>query len=183
MPPVMRSLLAITTLLSALTVPAIAAADDTTEERLTHAHPTEWYGWQILTSDAATLATTLVLFNVEKNENVAGTNFYAGYLLGGPIVHAAHGNLGTAVGSLAVRAGMPIAGTFVGCAAYGDQSEMLGCLPGAALGFLIGMGGAIAIDASALAYRDAKPKPKSFEVLPSANMSKTGATFGLQGSF
>jgi hypothetical protein len=78
---------------------------------------------------------------------------------------------------------LPTAGGLIGCASYDHHGEFLGCLPGALLGMVIGMGGAIALDAGVLAYRDEKPRPKTFEVMPSASLSKTGATFGLQGSF
>lgn len=177
----MRSFLAITTVLSALVLPAIAAADENTEERLTPKQT--YYGWQILVSDAATVATSALLLGSLNDESIGQLNFATGYLLGAPIIHAAHGNPGTAVGSLALRAGMPFVGAWVGCAAYYNEGEFLGCLPGAALGMMIGMGGAIAIDSAALGYADAKPKQKTFEVLPSGSVSSTGATFGLQGVF
>jgi hypothetical protein len=180
----MKALLTTATLVALFALASPAAASEYVEPtRRTESSPREWYGWQLLTSDAATLVTTTLLLGSFNDESYGQLNFAAGYLVGGPTIHVAHGNYGTAFGSLVLRAGLPTAGALVGCAAYGDNQEVLGCLPGAALGLVIGMGGAIALDAGVLAYRDEKPRPKTFEVMPSASLSRTGATFGLQGSF
>jgi len=177
----MKTLLAASMLLSivALSNPAAAQTTETTETK-----PPQWYGWQTLTSDAATLVTTTLLLGSLKDESYGQYNFAAGYLFGGPTIHLAHGNVGTALGSLVLRAGLPTAGGLVGCAAYGNHNdEMFGCLPGAALGVLIGAGGAIALDAGVLSRDDGKPRRNTFEAMPTASMNKSGATFGLQGSF
>lgn len=171
-------ILRLMTILSVLAFAAPASASEG-ETRT----PKQWYGWQVLASDAATVATTAVWLGAHNNELYGQLNFTAGYFLGAPIIHLAHGNYAQAGGSVALRAGLPFAGAMTGCAVYGDRDEWFGCLPGAALGMLLGMTAASTIDAAALSYADAKPRPRSFEVLPSANMSRTGATFGLQGVF
>jgi len=144
---------------------------------------TEWYGWQILASDATTLVTSTLLLGSLRNENYGLVNLYGGFVLGGPIVHGVHGNPGRALGSLALRVVLPTAGGLIGCAAYDGHNEFFGCLPGAALGLAIGMGGAIALDSGVLGYTDGKPEPRTLGVVPSASFSRTGATFGLQGIF
>src|SRR5689334_1053511 len=125
----MKALLATTTLLSLVSITSLSAAAETCEEACeettTHTPITkpatkqEWYGWQILASDAATLATTGLLLGTLKNEDYGQFNFYAGYLVAAPTIHLAHGNVGTALGSFGLRAGLPLVGAFAGCAAYG----------------------------------------------------------------
>jgi hypothetical protein len=51
--------------------------------------------------------------NVLRNAPILELTLGA-YVLGGPIVHAAHGKLGRAGASLALRVGLPIAGLLVG---------------------------------------------------------------------
>lgn len=180
----MRALLTTATLVALFSLALPAAAHEYVEPaRRSEASSREWYGWQILTSDATTLVTTTLLLGSMNDESYGQLNFAAGYLVGGPTIHVAHGNYATAFGSLLLRAGLPTAGGLIGCAAYGHNGEFLGCLPGAALGLMLGMGGAIALDTCVLAYGDEKPKPKTFEVMPSASLGRTGATFGLQGIF
>jgi hypothetical protein len=160
-----------------VTTVAVSATANAEEKR------TEWYGWQVLASDAATIATTAVLLNAHNNETYGQLNFTAGYFLGPSMIHLAHGNYAFAGASIAMRAGLPLAGGMTGCAVYGDRSDFLGCLPGAAIGMFLGMTAASTIDASALSYAEVRPRPKSFEVLPTASVSASGATFGLQGIF
>ncbi len=190
----MRSFLVATAIVTALAASPSAHAshaEEQVEQFPTHSLTTppphkaraEWYGWQILVTDVATVATTAVLLSVEHNESYGQYHFMGGYLSGGPIVHLTHRNYGQAVGSLAMRAALPVIGAYVGCAAYGQSGEMFGCLPGMAMGVLLGMVSATAADAAALSWADEKPRPKTFEVMPSASVTNKTATFGLQGIF
>lgn len=96
-----------------------------------------WYGWQTLMVDGAAIL-------------IASDVSVPIYVLGGPIVHWSHGNVGRGFGSLGLRVGAPLllAAAFVGgCDGNGD----MGCLGAALMGLLLGSGAAIAIDAAAIA--------------------------------
>lgn len=96
-----------------------------------------WYGWQTLMVDGAAIL-------------IASDVSVPIYVLGGPIVHWSHGNVGRGFGSLGLRVGAPLllAAAFVsGCDGDGD----MGCLGEALIGLLLGSGAAIAIDAAVIA--------------------------------
>jgi hypothetical protein len=115
------------------------------------------YRWQIGVADASSLA---LLFTVTDRGALAGGLLY---LLGGPIIHAVHGEPGRAVGSLGLRVALPVAGAFVGGALWwnsqdarckngdpdycSDDEFNVGALYGLGLGFL----GAMVIDTAVLA--------------------------------
>lgn len=78
----------------------------------------------------------------------------AGYVLGAPIVHLAHGNGGRAAASLGLRVGVPALGALIGFAIAESDSDSecgnLGCvLNGVAMGAggaVVGMAAAVLID-------------------------------------
>jgi hypothetical protein len=86
-----------------------------------------------------------------RNANEAlATLGSAGYFLGAPIVHFAHGNVGAGLGSLAIRGGsfgVAILG-FASC--WGNNSDVCGLM----VFGLLGMVAAIPIDAAVLAYEE-----------------------------
>jgi hypothetical protein len=97
-------------------------------------HPT-WYGWQTLAADAASVV--IVSFGLTRTETstsggmdlLAPVMIYGGagaFVLGGPIVHAAHGRWTTAMGDLALRVGAPLVAGVVG---YGIASTQVTSLP------------------------------------------------------
>jgi hypothetical protein len=88
-------------------------------------------------------------------------------LLGGPIVHWAHENVGRSFGSLGIRVGAPVVDAGLGCVAVGN-SEEFGCLGGFVLGGILGTAAAVAIDAAALAYESAPENTYAFVVSPVA---------------
>lgn len=124
--------------------------------------PTEsyWYGWQTLTVDGASLTTALLGSGTQTA--ALGYLSLGGLLLGSPIVHFAHGRVGAGFGSLALRGGLPILGGIIGYAAAGSCREnpnthgflgdcFLHGFGEMLLGGLLGLAGAIAIDAAVLA--------------------------------
>lgn len=146
-----------------------------------------WYGWQNLTADGA--AVVFLVFAAgasgQGNDSLAWASLTT-YALGGPIIHLAHGNPGTALGSVALRVGAPIGGAMLGCGAGGGDGEF-GCLGGAALGFLAGYVTAVAVDAGALAYEEHEA-PRGYSkarplVVPTAGLTRHGGTLGLQAIF
>ena len=115
-----------------------------------------WYGWQTLIADGGWMILGVGLGRADGN--LGGGVALGGYLLGGPIVHWAHGNVGKGFASLGVRIGMPtvlgLIGLVVGVAASPHDSsfsDVGGAAVGASIGIVLGVGGAIAIDAAALA--------------------------------
>lgn len=130
-------------------VAATESSDDDAPEQKPHKN---WYGWQTLVTDGSSLLITPVV-------PVGGLGVY---LLGGPIVHLAHGHPGIAAASLGIRAGLPVAGALTG-AVLGKQDcsncEFSG-LVYAVIGAGLGAASAIAIDAAAFGREDVPAEPR-----------------------
>ncbi len=96
-----------------------------------------WYGWQTLLADGSAL-----LLASEASVPV--------YVLGGPVIHWAHGNGWRGVGSLSLRVGAPVvfAAALVSTCDGGGE---YGCLGEAILGVVFGVVTAVAVDAAVLA--------------------------------
>ena len=113
---------------------------------------THSYGLQIAGVDVAVLAGAAAT----KSSNVG----VGGYLLGGPLVHLAHGHVGRALGSAALRAGLPVAGALLGgslgdsrCEREDNPEELCG-LEEMAAGLVIGAAAASLVDATVLAREE-----------------------------
>jgi outer membrane usher protein FimD/PapC len=104
-----------------------------------------------------------------------------GYELAPGIVHFAHRNAGRAFASFGIRLGMPLAGAFLGGAAISDCSGDDCQATGIGLGFLLGMGGAIALDAALLAYESPEPRRQAARVMPVVSLARGHAWLGLAG--
>ncbi len=159
-----------------------------------------WYGYQTLIVDGASLLTTPVFVGL------------GGFVLGAPIVHLVHGRPVAAVGSLGLRALLPIGGAFVGqsmagrchdthrqSAASGAERNVGDDLLGPcfmhgftelAVGAAVGLSVAVAIDAAFLAYDDrAPPKParsgtpRLTSIAPSIDPITRSASVGVGGTF
>jgi hypothetical protein len=124
-----------------------------------------WYGWQTLTVDAAAITLGIALTAESDTAAVGASMLIGGYLFGGPIVHAGHGAWGKAAASLGTRVGAPFVGAILAVAVTDcDDWCDLGY---AAVGGLLGAGGAIALDAAAYAYEPApEPERPTFGVSP-----------------
>jgi hypothetical protein len=137
---------------------ADAPSDDAPSE-------TVWYGWQTLTADAASIALAglSLASDGRGSEQAFGVTAVSAFVLGAPIIHAAHGNWGRGAGSLGLRVGMPalglVVGVLVGSALprsnTGTPSDVDNALSnvayGALVGTLVAAACASAIDAGALA--------------------------------
>lgn len=116
----------------------------------------EGYSGQLLAVDGAVLAVSTLLAAAQKPVP-AGALGAGGYLLDGVVVHALHRNGERALGSFALRVGLPfLAGALgVAVAPCGPPSPELGscpgALPGALIGSMVGALAAILIDDLALA--------------------------------
>jgi hypothetical protein len=151
--------------------------------------PGDWYGWQILVIDvadaavfAATAAVTLgnsqwMGQDLGAPLGVTGAVFY---VAGGPTVHLAHGHVGRAAISVALRVGTPLVFGLIGAAigavlyqpsrcpppspgCYCDDSEDPGSLGEAFAGMIVGAGVGVltasAIDIAILAREPASGEP------------------------
>jgi hypothetical protein len=116
-----------------------------------------WYGWQIIFTDAAAIAS----LSAAGKDSGWGDLAVALYLAGGPAVHFAHGNGTKALGSFGIRVLVPVGGAGVGAAVgaiAGGNNDCGGgfCFPpalvGAAVGFGVGLIAASIVDIAALAY-------------------------------
>ncbi len=119
-----------------------------------------WYGWQTLITDGAALTLALLADSPRSSDlsSAVGLLALGAYGLGAPIVHAVHHNPGKGLASFGLRLGMPIAGAFAGASAASGCNGFLCEVDGAAIGMLIGLAGAVTIDATVLAY-EARPRP------------------------
>jgi hypothetical protein len=119
-----------------------------------------WYGWQTLTTDGASVVLLLAAAATADSGRATGALgalSLGGYLLGGPVVHLVHDNPGRALGSFALRGGLPIVLGAVGVQLEDCEDGEFFCgVGGAVIGGLLGIVGAIVIDASVLA-RDEVP--------------------------
>ncbi|MEO6575032.1 MAG: hypothetical protein ABIP89_14405 [Polyangiaceae bacterium] len=160
----------------------------------------EWYGYQTLIVDAASLG--LMIGGAAMASHSSGnTGGYvalagaAGYVLGAPIVHWTHGRIGPGFGSLGLRVGLPLSGLFwgavIGAASGSRHDDAVGA--GAAIGFVGGMAGAILLDAALLGFEKPSEKEKeAYETaqakhpirwVPTLAPQKEGATIGVSGLF
>jgi hypothetical protein len=83
---------------------------------------------------------------------------------------------------MGLRLGMPLAGAFLGASAASGCSGFFCEENGAGLGVLLGMAGAIAIDAAVLAYADPKkPNPRGLSLTPLLAVTQRQAWLGVGG--
>lgn len=153
----------------------------------------EWYGWQILLVDGASLASGLAVGLAGKAEPGAAVGL-TGYALGAPIVHWANGQVGAGFGSLALRVGTPISMAFWGYLAFAvtsDDPDAAGLAAGASA--IVGMAAAMVVDVAVLAKKQvpieapragARRKPQ-IQWTPTAGYDgkREAVTVGLAGSF
>jgi len=138
---------------------AVQPASPSTTPHDTSALRERWYGWQLLSGDGTALLL-LIAAGASSDQkshisDVLGYSALGAYLVGGPVIHVAHRNPGRALGSLALRAGLPIlfgalGSTLENCS--GDNDYDLCGLPGAIFGGGLGIATAITLDAGLLSY-------------------------------
>jgi uncharacterized membrane protein YeaQ/YmgE (transglycosylase-associated protein family) len=138
----------------------------------------ESYAWQVMLADGASTALLFTDFGDAMGLGLGG------YLLGGPLIHAAHGNVGTGLGSAGLRVSLPVvgfvAGAFVheGDPAFTDMTMLKGAM--------VGMLGAVVIDWLLLSW-DERPAPaetgRSLVVVPGVGVNEQGVSLGVTGRF
>ena len=107
-------------------------------------------------------------------------------LLGSPIVHLIHGRGLAAAGSLGLRYGLAMVGSFAGVA-VADQmcgsGEAFCSLGGLGPGLLVGLVAASAIDAALIARETVEVHRPAPSIAPSIGVTRGGATLSLGGAF
>jgi hypothetical protein len=139
-----------------------------------------WYGWQTLLLDGASIGLMLT------KSDATGWGV-VGYFFAPSIVHFAHRNVGNGFASIGLRIGLPFVGILLGSMAsscFNGDSNLACDLDAATAGLLLGMAGAITIDAAALAYEQ-RPRRRSagVTVSPLLSLHPGDARVGLAGAF
>ena len=154
---------------------------------------TEWYGWQILLGDGASLASGIATGLLSEPGTGAAVGL-TGYALGAPVVHWSHGQVGQGFGSLALRVGTPVSLAFWSFLAFGlSGSDADTATLAAGASAVLGMGAAMIVDVAVLAHEkvpteatQARTKPEpSLRWTPTAGYDgkRNALTVGLSGSF
>jgi hypothetical protein len=120
--------------------------------------PPETYTLHILGADALSIGVLVAsgyIDSASSNDDFAnGLSFVGigGLALGGPIVHAVHGNWGRGAISLGMRVVLPVLGASIGASLADCQKDQFLCgLSEIGAGYSIGVATAIAVDAAVLA--------------------------------
>jgi hypothetical protein len=175
-------------LLLAVTVP-VAHADEPPAPPA----ETRWYGWQTGLADLGVIGLWAASGALDGHGTTTGGEALgllglAGFALAAPIVHAAHDRGWTALGSLGLRVGAPVAGALAGygwgsliCDAHDDSD--IPC-PGAwaILGLVGGLLTASIVDTAVLAREPVHPGGLSL-TFTGAPVRGGGALGVLVGSF
>jgi hypothetical protein len=169
--------------------------------------PSTWYGYQTLAVDAS--ATAIMGLSLAQKGSALPALGVLTYAVGAPIVHIVHGHGYKAFGDLALRLAAPVATGFVGAiiggatVSHNDTNPFAALGPlyfGAIIGTLVGVAGAITIDATVIAREDTARGDKddkganatpSRAALPPSHVAWTptfapatgGATAGVAGTF
>lgn len=155
------------------------------------------YRGQVLLADGLSLGM-IILGPVGGNDELTGLGF-AGYFVGAPIVHIAHGRGGAALQSLGLRMGLPILGGMIGYRLgpndvvcnegrgdpqYGDGGACggdHGSITGLLVGALAGAVTASVVDATYLTTYEKRVARPSWSA--SLRPMHGGASVGIAGSF
>jgi hypothetical protein len=152
----------------------------------------EWYGWQVLAADASWMVLAPLVGIAGKSFPMGAVTGLGGYLLAGPLAHAAQGNGNAVLESALVRVTWPIFGGLVVGLGFGTEdggTEWF--LKGAAVGAGLGAVCAIIYDAATNSTsivtvdgpRRAARKAPGFSIVPTADVAHLQQTIGVQGTF
>jgi len=146
--------------------------------------PEHWYGWQLLLSDAASLA----FYSSSVRFDAGGIGSVVGFVAVPPVIHLLHGQGGHAALSAGLRLGLPVLGAVAfGYTTCGKSSSDSDPLTPCELGlWVIGAGlgvlGAIGVDA-VNATEPIEPEATGLRLVPQLAIADHRSTFGLAGSF
>lgn len=199
--------------IAALLVTSSARAEgEASEEETAALQPNverRWYGDQTLIADAVSLGFVGVGFAADESStsSVLVSTGLLSYAFAAPIVHAAHGHAGKAVGDFGMRFALLSVGALVGGAIAADSytpppadgtlgpaiSEALVepfvILQGIAIGAATGAVLATTLDAALIAREDVKKpghvlrQPTARAIVPTVAPTRDGLSAGLAGTF
>jgi hypothetical protein len=134
-----------------------------------------WYGWQMLIVDA--VVSGVIAYALVKEDRRLGTSAVIGYLAGGPMIQAAHGQPRRVLRSVGARIANPLVFGLIGVAVgqCGRDGESH-CRSWALGGLLFGMGLGILYDQ---AEQSMEPKPVTLTLAPAWGGGGGGAVGGL----
>ena len=161
-----------------------------------------WYGWQTLIVFGVSASITLTGLITESAVGTDGAALLAipfagaGFVLGGPVVHWAHGNIGRGFGVLGLNIGAPAVtaglGVGIACAsgACSRSGDGAGIFLSLVLGGSAGLLAAMIVDVSVLSHGSNTPvaasalnKAPGWMILPDLHISREKTTFGVVGAF
>jgi len=158
----------------------------------------QWYGWETILADSASVV--VFALGANANDGAGQTPLLAGGLMSfavaTPLVHAAHGRWGMAVGDVGIRAGAVLVGSMSGAllgAALGSGpsnqwggTTIDGAESGLLVGAVLGALSASVLDAAVFARERVKPEETetaAFTWGPSLRPVREGAVAGVAGTF
>lgn len=136
-----------------------------------------WYGWMTLAVDVP--AITVAAVGLAVDSAPAAYSGLVSYLVGAPIIHAAHGKAGTPFASLGLRTGLPLGMAVLLVPAEGDSPDAIAA---ALVAFGVGAAGAVALDAAVLAFAE-RPATATVAWRPSIVVQPSRWTVGAVGVF
>jgi hypothetical protein len=166
-------------------VPPISPRVDDRDETVTEPS----YRLHLLVADTAALALTLT---TTRAGVLAGASIY---LLDGLVIHGSHDRIGRGIGSLALRAGLPVLATIVGGMIWwhGQDSRCRAGDPdycsddelnvGALYGFGLGILGAMVIDTALLARPATVHRRAAVTWTPRVSATRDQVALGITGGF
>jgi hypothetical protein len=158
------------------------------------AEPPLWYGWQTLTLDGLLLVGSFAALQVgtSSRSDVAEALAWVpvgAYAVGGPTIHLIHREPWRALGSLGLRAGLPVVGGAIGIGIFATCPPPDGEYGNCGLGELIigvatGVLAASLIDGLALARESRKvPGKLALSLTPFISPDGTTSELRLRGQF
>lgn len=148
----------------------------------------QWYGWQTLISDAASLSLFIAAAKTDDLDTRGGlvTASVGTFALGPPIIHLMHGQPLRSLGSFALRVGPPIAAVALFADGmdgnHSDGVAHLEIVSGILIATLF-VPTAIVLDSAALAYKEVPPPNQAVRFAPTIVPIQSGSLVGVQGIF
>jgi hypothetical protein len=151
-----------------------------------------WYGWQTLAADAASVGVVALAAATADGDAALAVGL-GSYVLGAPIVHAANGRIGAAMGSASLRLALPVIAFSVSmssgdCDGVDDGREPSSCGPERAVGPVLGaLATATLVDALLLSWKAPPAKEPErahhVSVRPSIALTRESRSLVLAGTF
>lgn len=139
-----------------------------------------WYGWQTLVLDGATHSVAALALFAEATQEIGALIGVVGgleYLLGGPVVHWAHGHGGRGAASLGLRLATPIVAVVAAATLFREVDYRF--IPLALLSVLMAP---VVVDAAALSYDSPGVRRRAtVPVVPTARIDAERWVVGVAG--